>query len=181
MELREPIEKINYQLEREFGKAFNNQPNFRVVWSEDQYEKRKTDRTDEGFQLLVSEVRLLPKYRQYIHEKYILERLIPIVGETDLVVNVNYEPCWVFQDSQGNYLPLRFDACKIVVQTLYSQMGKKDTFKKYKDPEADPGFRLQQLEDIEEELFGNETEVGDSMAYKEAIVVPRNYEKGEVE
>jgi hypothetical protein len=28
-----------------------------------------------------------------------------------------------------------------------------------------------------EELFGDETETGDALAYGEAIVVPRNYEK----
>ena len=102
MELREPIEEINKKLLEEFCTEFGNAPRFRVVFSEDQFEKRFTDRTDEGFELIHPEVRLLPKYKQWIREKYILERLIPIVGETDLITKVSYEPAWVFQDKQGN-------------------------------------------------------------------------------
>src|ERR1035437_5550442 len=105
MELRETIESINKKLKEEYGTEFGNSPRFRVVFSEDQYEKRMTDFTDEGFELITPEVRLLPKYKQWIREKYILERLIPVTGETDLVVKVSYEPAWVFQNKKGDYLP----------------------------------------------------------------------------
>jgi len=80
MELRETIESINEKLLEEYGTEFGNASKFRIVFSEDQYEKRWTDRTDDGFELIHPEVRLLPKYKQYIRDKYILERLVP-VGE----------------------------------------------------------------------------------------------------
>ena len=51
MELRESIESINKKLLEEYGTEFTTSPRFRVVFSEDQYEKRLTDFTDEGFEL----------------------------------------------------------------------------------------------------------------------------------
>src|SRR5260221_14756711 len=133
MELREQIENINKKLLEEFGKEFNGEPRFRVVFSDDQYEKRLTDFTDEGFQLLQPEVRLLPKYKQHIREKYILERLVPVPEgvETDLVEKVSYEPAWVFQDKNGNYLPPFFEGCKLIIESLLTAIGRKDTFTKY--------------------------------------------------
>ena len=171
MELIESIEQINSSLVREFGKEFNGEPRFRVVFSEDQYEKRLTDFTDFGFKLLVPEVRVLPKYH-YIHQRYVLERLIPVLGETDLVTNISYEPAWVFQDSDGNYLPPRFDACRFVIETIYSQLNSDGMYTKYKDPLDDAEIRKQRILDTEKELFGNETPVGDALAHKYGVVVP---------
>lgn len=165
MELRETIESINYKLEKEYGKAFNEQPNFRVVFSEDQFEKRLTNYSDTGFELLVPEVRLLPKYRQYIHAKYVLERLIPVVGETDLMTQISYEPAWVFQDKDGGYLPPFFDGCRLVIDSLYAQMDRHSGFVRYKDESVSPEARKQKLLDVQKELFGDETEVGDALAY----------------
>lgn len=183
MELRETIESINYKLEKEFGQEFNGQPRFRVVFSEDQFEKRFTDFTDEGLELLFPEVRELPKYRQHIHQKYILERYVPIVGETDLTVNMSYEPAWVFQDKDGNYLPPFFDGCKFVIESIYSLMNKKGIHAKYTDPMLDPTEREKKLDNIKNELFGNETDVGDHLTYGTGVVVgdvstPKLTEKG---
>lgn len=174
MELREEIEDINKRLLDEFGTEFGNAPRFRVVFSDDQYEKRWTDRTDEGFELLQPEVRLLPKYKQYIREKYVLERLIPVVGETDLVTKVSYEPAWVFQDNNGNYLPPRFDACKHIIEAMFQAIGRAGTFTKYKDPDIDPEHRKAELKKVEEQLFGNETDLTDNLHYGSGIVVPGN-------
>lgn len=166
MELVEPIDKINELLVKEFGREFNNMPRFRVVFSDDEFEKRWTDRTDEGFQLLNREVRLLPKYKQYITAKYILERLIPIVGETDLTTNINYEPAWVFQDKNGGYLPPQFDMCKFIVETLYSQMnGRQSGFAKYKDPNTTTEEREKLIADMQDRLFGDETAVTDALTH----------------
>ena len=172
MELRESIESINEKLLNEYGTEFGNSPRFRVVFSEDQYEKRWTDHTDEGFELLQPEVRLLPKYKQWIKEKYILERLIPIVGETDLVTKVSYEPAWVFQDKHGNYLPPFFEGCKHVIESMFSVINQSGSFKKYKDPDVSPEQRAAELKKVEDELFGNESDVTDALAYGTGVVVP---------
>jgi hypothetical protein len=174
MELRETIESINQKLLEDYGTEFGNSPRFRVVFSEDQYEKRWTTHTDEGFELLQSEVRLLPKYKQYIREKYILERLIPVIGETDLVTKVSYEPAWVFQDRHGNYLPPFFEGCKHVVESIYSVINKAGTFAKYKDKNITPEEKEIELQKVMDGLFGNETEVGDHLAHGTGVVVPGN-------
>jgi hypothetical protein len=122
-----------------------------------------TDCTDEGFELVHPEVRLLPKYKQWIQEKYILERLIPVVGETDLVTKTSYEPAWVFQDKNGKYLPPFFEGCKHVIESLLSMMNKANTHTRYKDKNVSPEERLAHIEKIEEELFGNESNLTDDL------------------
>lgn len=169
MELRETIEFINENLIKEFGRHSDNRPNFRVVFSDDQFEKRWTNKTDDGFDLIHPEVRLLPKYRQYIQQRYILERLVPVMGETDLVEKTSYEPAWVFQDRFQNYLPPYFEGCKFVIESLYEKMGKSGHVK-YKDPDVSPEYRQAQIQKVQDELFGNETEVGDHLAYGTGIV-----------
>jgi hypothetical protein len=172
MELRETIENINKKLKEEFGYELDGRPRFRVVFSDDQFEKRWIQFTDEGFPLLEPEVRELPKYRQFIQQKYILERLVPVIGETDLTEKMSYEPCWVFQDKNQNYLPPFYDGCKLVIDSMYMKMGRKDGFAKYKDPNITEEARLAHIEKVEKELFGNETNVGDALAYGSGVTVP---------
>lgn len=171
MELREPIEEINKKLIYEFGREWNGEPRFRVVFSDDQYEKRWTQFTDEGFELLEPEVRVLPKYKQWVQQKYVLERYVPVTGETDLIDKISYEPAWVFQDKNGNYLPPFYEGCKLVIESLLSAMGRKDTFTKYKDKNVSQEERLAEIKKVEDELFGNETEVTDALHYGSGVTV----------
>lgn len=172
MELREDIDRINAKLIEEFGYELGGRPRFRIVFSEDEYEKRLTEYTDEGFLLAIPEVRLLPKYKQWIHQKYILERLVPIPDNSELVEKVAYEPAWVFQDKHGNYLPPFFDGCKLIIESMYQAMGKANTFARYKDKNISKEEHLAHIKKVEQDLFGNETAVGDALAYKTGIVVP---------
>lgn len=166
MLLTEPLERINYELERDFGKQIDDRPSWRVVWSEDQTEKRWMDKTDEGFDLLYPEVRLVKKY-QHIQERYVLEHLVPIPPnmQTDLVANASYEPIWTFEDRHRNYLPPSLDACKMIIEAIYASMQQKNAFTKYKDDTATPEANQKKLQDMEEKLFGNETPVTDALAY----------------
>ena len=172
MELREDIDRINNKLKEEFGYELDGRAKFRIVFSEDEYEKRLTEYTDEGFQLAIPEVRLLPKYKQWIHQKYILERLVPIPDNSELVEKVAYEPAWVFQDKHGNYLPPFFDGCKLIIESMYTAMGRKDTFARYKDKNISKEEHLAHIQKVEQDLFGNETNVGDALAYGSGVVVP---------
>ncbi len=173
MLLRESIESINKKLLEEFGTEFGSSPRFRIVFSEDEYEKRLTNCTDEGLELITPEVKLLPKYKQWIKEKYILERLIPIVGETDLLTKVSYEPCWVFQSSKGSYLPPFYDGCKLVIDSLMEKTGHKGHVK-YKDKNTSKEERLAEIQKVEDQLFGNETNLTDDLHYGSGVVVPAN-------
>jgi hypothetical protein len=177
MELREPIEDINKKLVDEFSRDISDgRPIYRVVWSDDQLEKRITTHDDNGNQLIHPEVRLLPKYKQYIRHRYVLERLTPIIGETDLLEKMSYEAIWTFQDRNGKYLPPWFDACRHIIENVIHNMAVRNYYAKYKDTMSKEQY-LADLQKMEDELFGNETDVGDHLAYGSGIVVPGNVGK----
>lgn len=174
MELAETIQTINNTLENLFGKdSVTNMPIWRVVWSEDQYEKRLVNTTPEGWELLTPMVREVPKYRQWIPEKYVLERLV-IVPEQDqnelLGIKISYEPIWIFETQDGRYLPPRVDVAKFVIDTIYAAQGKKSMRKYVDEEEKNPEeTRAAHIQKLYEEMFGNETETGDALAYKEGV------------
>jgi hypothetical protein len=181
-EIVDSKEFINEKLIADFGLEglASDKPRFRLVWSDDEFEKRWTKFTAEGFELVHPEVKLLPKYRQYIQGRYILERLVPVVGETDLVEKVSYEPLWVFQTgfkTGHQYLPPRYDLCHFLIENLLNISGRTGMHAKYKDPAIDPEYRTKLVDDMRKTLFGNETAVGDALAHDYGVTVPRNFEK----
>src|SRR5438132_917466 len=108
MELVETIEALNNRLQDHFGiDTVTGQAIWRIVFSDDQFEMRLTDCTPEGLQLLTPVMKLLPKYKQWIREKYVLERLVivPDINSNEVSTKVSYEPIWTFQDKNENYLP----------------------------------------------------------------------------
>jgi len=174
------IDEINRKLSDHFGLFESTYPNYRIVWSEDQFEKRLgtyEDRTPEGvFIREVTEVRLVPKYRQWIHNKYILEKLFPIEGINEKLLTVeklSYEPIWTFEDKFGNALRPNWIAAKFIVDTIHANIRTKG-YKKYKEPTKEEAvhIRMERINQIEQSLFGNETDLGDALAHKQAIIVP---------
>lgn len=187
MELTESIESMNRYLADIYGiDTITGLPIWRIVWSEDQFEKRKIDTTESGILLPYPIVREVPKYRQWVQEKYVLERLVivPEMNRDELPANkISYEPLFVFQGQNGKYLPPKMEVCELVIDTVMAAQGK-GSLAKYLDPasdEKDPAVaRAKQrarVDEIVSDLFGNESDVGDSLAYHEGIVVPRNYTK----
>jgi hypothetical protein len=174
MELIESIEHINNLLLAEFGREplADDKVRFRIVWSDDQFEKRWIAHTDDGFELLYPEVRELPKYRQYIQHRYILERLVPVGVMTDLVEKTSYEPMYTFQSSDGEYLVPRFDVCKFIIESVLSITGRRSGHAKYKDVSLSPEYRRKAINEMEKYLFGNETSIGDALAYSFGVTVP---------
>lgn len=174
MILAEEIDWINKQLVSAYGTELiaGSLPRFRIVFSDDMYEKRWMTHTAEGFQLIHPEVREVPKYATYINAKYVLERLVPVAKDSDLVEKVSYEPCWTFVDANHNYIPPRFDMCCIVIDSLFAQISKAGGFAKYKDPSVSPEHRMAAIDSMYNELFGNETETADALRYREGVVNP---------
>jgi|SRR6266850_6694512 len=183
MELTEPIEIINQRLIDYFGiDTISSLPIYRIVWSEDQFEKQLTKFTKDGLELLYPEVREMPKYRQWIQAKYILERLslVPEINQDQLGAKISYEPLYVFEDKSGNALPPKWEVTQFAIDCVNAAMGK-GTLHKYIDPEntqeAHMQAKMERVEKIEEEMFGNETDVTDALRYKSGIIVPSNYEQ----
>lgn len=190
MELTETLDTINKHLVNHFGiDTISGIPIWRIVWSEEQFEKRLgtyEDYTKGGIYIrTVTEVREVPKYRQWIQEKYVLERLVvvPIFNENELPTSsVSYEPIWVFEDRLGNYLPPKFEAAKFVIDTIYSAQYANHSLTKYVDPENTQEKHLEakrlRVEGIIDELFGDQSSLqGTTYVTGESIIVPRNYER----
>jgi hypothetical protein len=184
--LIENLDILNRKLADVYGKT-EDKPNYRIVWSDDQLEKRVTDRTNEGFLLLHPEVREMPKYKQWIHDKYVLETLVIVPKQTDLIEPLSYEPLWVFQSSMGVALAPNWLACKKIIETVNENIRGAGNYRKYKDPEE--GLteaqlrekREAELNELTEALFPNENDTTDALHYKEGISVPPNYRKVEIE
>lgn len=176
MELPESIEHLNNLLISEYGRV-ENYPRYRVVFSDTETEDRWVTHTREGMQLINPRVEKRWKYKHYIQGRYILERFldIPFGMSTDLVEKFSYEPVWVFQDRQGEYLPPRWYPIKYLIDHLHEQ-SKKAIGVKYKEEGDDPKIAREvqeaKIKRLEEELFGDESEVADALHYREGIVVP---------
>jgi len=132
------------------------------------------DVTDEGWQLLTPQVREVPKYKQWIQDRYVLERLVlvPEINRKELAdVIDSYEPLFVFQNAYTDgYLPPKINACKFVIDSLYAAMGKK-SMRKYVEPNAEETKELRdkRVQEIFNELYGNESDVTDALRYKEGV------------
>jgi hypothetical protein len=169
------IKFLNRKLKDEYGTT-EDFANYRVVWSDDQFEKRKTGFTSEGLQLLTPVVRELPKYRQWVKDKYILERLtvVPELIETDLVEKLSYEPVWVFEDTMGNALRPVWGAIKFILDAV-TQNTEHSGYTKYAEKPESIEEKHERIKELQLELFGNETDLGDALAHREGIVVPNGY------
>lgn len=176
----ESIETLNRRLEEIYGKdSDTSHPIFRIVWANDEVEKRLVGQLDNGVQLLFPEVREVKKY-PYLMNFYVLERLVivPDISKAELPVTKSYEPLWAYRDGNDNPLPPIWSATEFIIDTLYAALGKS-SLRKYVDSEKNttPEGREQRITELQQELFPDDTETGDALHYKEGIVVPNNYKK----
>lgn len=195
MEL-ERVEDINRRLADNFGvDTITGIPIWRVVWSEDQLEKRYgtfDDITPAGIYLrTVTEVREVPKYRQWIHNKYLLERLVVIPAQDAKQLptqKVSYEPIHIFQDRNENALPPKYAACEFAIQLIYAVQYGDHSVARYVDPdncqEAEIANRQARIAEIQEALHGDESGLmgatlapSQAIAGGSAIIVPHTYER----
>lgn len=205
------VDVINTQLKDLYGQDIViGLPIFRIVWSEDEYEMRHGTYDDflPGTQIYlrtVTETRHVPKYRQWIHGRHILERLVlvPEFQQSELpAAKISYEPLWVFRKGDDNetpegYLPPRLDACKFIIDSILAaqaittmmitgtEQRDRPTLARYKDPAAGKGteeivaHKKKEIDSITEELFGDESGLmGATLPGGNAIIVPQTFKKG---
>lgn len=177
----ESINTLNDRLIEHYGRdSDTNQPMFRIVWANDEVEKRKVDTLDSGVNLLFPEVREVKKY-PYLKNLFVLEQLVvvPDVNVDELpTTKLSYEPLWAFRDENNTYIRPIWEAAKFIVDTVYAALGKK-SMAIYVDSEKNttPEGREQRIGELQAELFGNETQSMDAVRYREGIVVPSSYKK----
>jgi hypothetical protein len=177
----ESIETLNSRLVDHFGiDSSTGRAMFRIVWANDEVEKRLMATLDSGIELLYPTVREVKKY-PYLKDLYVLERLVvvPDVNRDELPTQkLSYEPLWAYRDENAMPMPPLWGPTKFVIDTLYAALGKK-SLRKYVDSEENTTAEGmdKRITKLAEELFGNETDTGDALAYGEAIVVPNSYKK----
>lgn len=167
------ISKLNNYLERDYGYFEGLHANWQIVWSDDAIEKRLVTHNVFGIELLRPEVQERYKYKQYIHQKYVLERICPVPQgiETDMIGKFSYEPLFVFMDKDENFLPPRYDVCKIVIVNVMLQSARKMGVE-YKDPRTEKDFKemeIARLDELKDYLFSNETSITDNLAAGSAV------------
>lgn len=167
---------INKQLKEHFGlDTESNNPMWRVVWCEDQYEKRLIPFDVNGNQLLTPEARVVKKYGGWISEKWLLENLVavpPHQVEELCGRKISYECIFVFQDEKENSLPPNLEVAKLVINLVMAAKGKKFSTAKY---QQDPEAAKKELDSMMEELYGEGTDVADALHHGEGIVVPSKF------
>lgn len=183
----EEVKRINKFLESKYGRALDNQPKFRVVFSNNLTEVRKGrfERHTEGGIYLGSfeGIQRAPKYT-YIRDKYILEvytRAFPevfggsILHSTDIIKEGDfYEPLRVFQTKKKEYLPPREDVCEIVCNAFIELINRPQAQRL-----TDKIALNNEMRELDEETrkFENILNMEDSdllqkFKYQEAIVLP---------
>lgn len=179
----EDVTILNERLKEYYGiDTASNKPMWRIVWSDDQFEKRfgeYEDRTANGlFIRRVREVREVPKYRQWIKSKWVLENLvaIPVVNLIDLPASkTSYEPIFVYENAKGERLPPIWSVTKIVIDSVLFATNHPNPFAKYKENTVEE--REKEFQEVYNYLYGDTSDTADALAYKEGVVVPRNYER----
>lgn len=171
---------INELLKDHFGiDTITGLPMWRVSWSQDQYEKRLgtfDDISPAGVYLrTVTEVRLVPKYSQWIVCKYVLENLVVLPPSARIELpssNISYEPLYVFMDRNGDYLPPSYLVAEFAIQAVYAAKGQ-GSLSKYTDPRADDNngleYQKKRVDKLYEEMYGNESGLGGKIVYGEGV------------
>lgn len=173
------LDEINRQLRDVYGLFEDGNPNWRVVWSTDELEKRfGTWRDFDANNNLVREIeetRLVPKY-WHVPDRYILERLMPILtmeAKKELVGReYDYYCVWVFEDGANNPLLPKYSVARYVIEAVHENAAKKVGVK-YRNPLHDKKIseevRREQLKEMQNILFANKSRIGDSLMRKEAV------------
>jgi hypothetical protein len=160
---------FNQRLLYYFGKyESTDYPKYRLCFSSDEKEKRVINIP--GYSPYSETV---PKYPQIKPPKYILESL-QYNHSTELAALHTYEPLWVFGmngDPNGEPIEPTWVAIEYILHTLYHRSHSPYL------PTDDGTLesRQKQADELFNSLFGNETNVGDALAHKEGVTVPRNF------
>lgn len=164
-----------------YGRAPHGGNNFRVVWSDKQLENRHGTYNEFTGALFVRTfvgVREVPKY-PFIKERWVLERWAPpsLAYNPELPDSTHgsYEPVFVYQTENGEYLPLNEEITLKIVQALLHPLMSGDRASRDRT-EAENNEAKQYQEDLDLMEEASPYLAG-KLHGKEAIIVPeKKYE-----
>jgi hypothetical protein len=164
------LNKFNRNLIDNYG-YYEGFPKFKLVWSDDVVEKRLTKFTKDGFELLVPEVKELPKYRQWKPERYIIEMLTFIGDNPELSVNgeLGYEPFYTFENKAEEFLIPNWNAAKVIIDAMLEIAGVRKAAKYNTSNDFEREQLIKRVDELEEALYGNESRIGDALKSDSAV------------
>lgn len=123
----ETIETLNRRLLERYGTDIYLRPRYRIVWADDQFEKRESTFSD--FHMIHTlirtekEVREVRKYPDFLG-LHILETLT-FCPFPDVKTHNGYEPLFVFQRNDGTRLQPIWSAVEFIIKRLNTKVELK--------------------------------------------------------
>ena len=110
------VEELNTRLAERYGKNLLGQPHFRLVWSEDVHEIRVGTFNEFYGHVFLRTIKGAKKCRKYnyINNRWILEVWKKFPPSSEMPEPDNYEPLYVFEDKNGQPLPVIWKVLEIV-------------------------------------------------------------------
>lgn len=167
--------EITRYLEQQ-GRSINGKLLYQLTWSGNAFELRRGVFNDFYGDIFVREfrgVRLVPKY-PYIESRWILEKYFPpSVAFSEALPESNegsYEPIFVFQDKNGNPLPV---VLKVVEMLINYDRNQSKPSSVQRASEAKEAFEKLEEKEFNDILDSIDTSPIQSLLHtKEAIVKP---------
>lgn len=171
----EDIRIINERLAERFGTDLQGNPNWRIVWSETEFEKRLGYFPDSlGITGEKKELRTVRKY-SYIRDRYILERRCPLPQTDELpeasMVGYSYEALYVFEDKNRNMLPVRWHPIEIFIRVALD--GPQAFFTSRTEQIEKDGIEEDEVKYFEELLENESPYLATMLHNREAVVVAK--------
>jgi hypothetical protein len=181
------VQALNLHLRMTYGiDTESTMPMYRISWAPDQYEKRMENVTPTGIQLLHPILMELPKY-PWVGPRWILEILVlvPEVNSNELAgLKKSYECLWKFEDRRKEPVDPEMWACEFIIDARRAAItGNPMNVRRYFDPDVGKNTMEQleinkkRIDELVEQLFGDESSLLGRTVTGEAVAMPQNYVK----
>ena len=174
----EEVKIIKKMLAETYGKNDDGRSKFRLIWSEseDGLEKRRGTVQVYYGSIFIREESGVHELRKmnYVRDRWVLERLM-YNGSGEIVADTHetYEPFYVFQDKDGEYLKPLWIVCQLLCdQWLENVEGKRTLRTEKMDRDEDKKTFAKEVLKFEEYLEGELSYTASMLANKEGVVVP---------
>ena len=150
----ESIDTINKRLLHLYGKTEDGRARFRIVWSDDELEKRFGTFKEYYGQIFLREVTCLKEVKKYdyvVPAKYILEELKYYENPDRPFEYSHYEPIWTFMNKEREPLWPKWDVVEIVLKSRLD--GIRKTMSDYYD--EDNKAWAKEIAEFEQALNGD--------------------------
>lgn len=145
--------ELSNWLRESYGQTVTGKTKFRLVWSEDITENRKGEFNEfygKIFLRTIVGTRELPKYN-YIHNRYILEGWkdedLSFNGEVPNAKYGDYIPIYVFEDKNGNPLPVTHKVLTFIIASIQGRVRKDSELSEQETHEKEVQDQYESMDD----------------------------------